>query len=84
MNRRFAWMREYFLLLRTANQSEPFDYADIATGQVATIRYLGSNSEVKVPVHGDEKDVKQISPFTFTDRTDITSVIIPNGVEELD
>lgn len=63
---------------------EPFDYVETDTNEVATIRYLGTKQNVKVPAQINGEAVKEVYPFTFTDRTDITSVVIPNGVEELD
>lgn len=82
MNFRFKNLRKFFLAF--SKNGEPFDYAVTDTNEAETIRYLGNHEEVKVPPNIDGNAIKAISPFTFTDRTDITSVVIPNGVEELD
>ena len=69
--------------MKLGKSQEPFDYVVTDTNKAATIRYLGDSSSVKVPVQIDGNSVTELSPFTFTDRPDITEVIIPNGIETL-
>lgn len=65
------------------SSEDPFTYFDIDNGNLETLSYIGENTTPTVPAMHEGSNVLWIGDQTFAGNTDITSVTISNGVEEI-
>lgn len=57
-----------------------FDYRVLDDGTVETLKYTGNDKDVVIPDTIDGKTVTSIGDGTFYNRTDLTSVAIPDSI----
>lgn len=82
MNLRHRFLRRYIIGTGTAGD-DIFTYFAIGDTELSTELYLGENTTPTVPKIHDSKDVIWVGDQTFSGNTDITSVTISSGVEEI-
>lgn len=86
MNTRMRNLKRFYsLLTKTIIPEAPFEYYvnDSVTGNITTYKYLGDASSVTIPQQIDSHSVTEIGTFTFYDNSNITNVIIQNGVTKI-
>ena len=81
MNTRMKFLRRY--IISKMSSEDPFTYFDIDNGNLETLSYIGENTTPTVPVMHEGNNVVWVGDQTFAGNTDITSVTISNGVEEI-
>ncbi len=65
-----------------AKEEDRFEY-EVQEGYVTITGYIGTDSEVVIPDALEGKPVKFLGNKIFYGRTDITSVVIPEGITEV-
>lgn len=85
MNTRMRNLKRFYSLLTKTTTEAPFEYYenDTVTGNITTYKYLGDASSVTIPRQIDSHQVTEVGTFTFYDNSDITNVVIPNGVTKI-
>lgn len=81
MNTRMKFLRRY--IISKMSSEDPFTYFDIDNGNLETLSYIGENQTPTVPAMHEGNHVLWIGDQTFAGNTDITSVTISNGIEEI-
>ena len=81
MNTRMKFLRRY--IISKMSSEDPFTYFDIDNGNLETLSYIGENTTPTVPAMHEGSNVLWIGDQTFAGNTDITSVTISNGIEEI-
>ena len=81
MNTRMKFLRRY--IISKMSSEDPFTYFDIDNGNLETISYIGENTTPTVPAMHEGNNVVWVGDQTFAGNTDITSVTISNGIEEI-
>lgn len=81
MNTRMKFLRRY--IISKMSSEDPFTYFDIDNGNLETLSYIGENTTPTVPAMHEGSNVLWVGDQTFAGNTDITSVTISNGVEEI-
>ena len=85
MNVRMKFLRRY--IIGSSGSPPPitdtFTYFELSDSAKATEFYTGENTTPTVPNTHSGKDVLWVGSSTFTGNTDITSVTITNGIEQV-
>lgn len=81
MNTRMKFLRRY--IISKMSSEDPFTYLDLGNSSLETILYIGDNPTPTVPAIHEGSNVVWVGDQTFAGNTDITSVTISNGIEEI-
>lgn len=82
MNFRERELRKFYMSLKSSDPLEFLWYTNESGTQTA-LRYFGTKTSVKVPSQIEDIPVTGIECTTFYGYTDITDVVIPNGVTKI-
>ena len=84
MNVRMKFLRRYIIC---GSGSPPvldtFTYFELSDTEESTEFYTGENTTPTVPNTHSSKAVKWVGSQTFSGNTDVTSVTISNGIEQI-
>lgn len=82
MNTRMKFLRRY-IASTSSQQEDLFTYFYILDDCLETVSYIGENQTPTVPSIHNGVNVLWVGDQTFAGNTDVTSVTISNGIEEI-